>query len=117
MADMACFQWHSLCLNLMTLWVVELLGFVHVQEQVPQQPLCLGQVVCGLLLVPEGQLLLLILLVLRMEAPGANIIGFERQVHVMFYCCEIYESYDSIRVCACMGARVCVDISFFCGCV
>ncbi len=49
----------------MSLRVFQLLGLVHVHEEVFQQPLSLLQVVCVHLLVEEGQILRIALCVLH----------------------------------------------------
>lgn len=55
---------NSLSLNLSRLWVLQLLGLVHVHEQVLQQHLSPHQLVCVHLLVDQGQVLAIALCVL-----------------------------------------------------
>lgn len=63
---------NSLFLYLPSLWVLQLLGLVHVHEEVLQQPLSIRQVVCVHLLVDQGQILLITLGVLHRSRRSAK---------------------------------------------
>lgn len=56
---------YILSFYLSSLWVLQLLGLVHIHEEVLKEPLSLLQVVCVRLLVDHGQILFITLSVLH----------------------------------------------------